>query len=782
MKRNIAQVLTFSLLAASAGLISCVDSDKDYFDADKLKQIYEDTFPVKNVDPDGDWEMTRSVLASVSVNGDAGVDYTIRIFDANPLNSENDAKLLAEGIATNHKAFAVTIDCATELDRVFVARVDGQGHYLVQPVSIENGAAIAHFGDKNGETRAMARAGGASSVPNMEAPYTAAEIKAKKAEATEIEPGWDLGAGSNWGGAYSKNPVFSKSERWFKIPKGEFYGQFSVSGTSGGAKAIKVIVPKDSKWIIRNSIQFDAITEIIVEDDGKIEIDKNATLTLTSSSYLTVLHDGEIKGDGSISITNNSNGLSNYNAGEIECSVLKIEGGGSDRSFVNYGKLELDRYEASTNGTTLINHGKIKAGEINGNNNTNIKNGCYIETGKFQFGSLLMGSSSEAICKELSSIGNNNDIVMEAQSMLVCTGIASLYRNVTGPTRGKALLKISSIAKTSGLNESSSKVSNNIICEITDQSTGGKEPSRWSPFDWLVNKGLQNSATYCNPGKADFLLPEDDDCIKEGYEPDDDEDDVELQYAVYSYAFEDNYPYSGDYDFNDIVLNVTLPAAGDEVDELKYTIDLRAVGAIKQLGAGLRIRGIDCDNVESVSFGAGAAQRANSLSSGIFENVPYETTGGELVIPLFGDAHQVYGYMGSDRTMLNTGGNSIPLKEIYTLEVKIELDDDISVPSATDDLDFFIAYKTTGRKRTEIHLSKFNTATPNGALADGQVLDVIQAVNNTWALCVPDKFAYPTERTVITDAYPGFVDWGQNQDTNTFWYKTPVSDEAVMKY
>lgn len=782
MKRNIAQVLIFSLLAASAGLISCVDNDRNYFDADKLKQIYEETFPVKNVDPDGDWEMSRSIAANVSVNGDTGVDYTIRIFDANPLNAENDAKLLAEGTAANNKVFTVTLDCPTALDRVFVARVDGQGHYLVQPVSIENEAAIAHFGDRNGETRLSARAGESSSIPTMNAPYTTAEIKAKKAEATEIEPGWDLGAGANWGGAYSENPVFSKSERWFKIPRGEFDGQFSVSGTGDGAKAIKVIVPKDSKWIIRNSFQLNAITEIIVEEDGKIEIEKGATLTLTSSCYLTVLHDGEIDGDGSINITNNSAGLSNYNAGEIECSVLKIEGGGSERSFVNYGKLELDRYEASTNGTTLINHGKIKAGEINGNNNTNIKNGCYIETGKFQFGSLLMGSSSQAICKELSNNGNNNDIVMEAQSMLVCTGIASLYRNVIGPTRGKALLKISSIAKTSGLNWSSSKVTNNIICEITDQSTGGSEQDSWSPFDWLVKKGLQNSATYCNPGKADFMLPEDDDCIHEGYESDDDEDDVELQYAVYSYAFEDNYPYSGDYDFNDVVLNVTLPAAGDKVDELIYRIDLRAVGGIKQLGAGLRIRGIDCDNVESVSFKKGADQRAQSLSSGIFENVSYEKTGGELVIPLFGDAHQVYGYTGNDRTMLNTGGNSIPLKEIYTLEVKIELDDDISVPSATEDLDFFIAYKTAGRKRTEIHLKKFNTPTPNGALADNGVLDVIKAVNNTWALCVPDKFAYPTERMVITDAYPEFVNWGQNQETNNFWYKSPVSDEMVMKY
>ena len=156
------------------------------------------------------------------------------------------------------------------------------------------------------------------------------------------------------------------------------------------------------------------------------------------------------------------------------------------------------------------------------------------------------------------------------------------------------MLRIHTIANISGLIESNSKVTNNIICEITDQtSSNEKEQSLWTPFDWLVYKGLQNSATYCNPGKADFLLPADEDgCIKEGYGSDDTPDDVEIRKAVYSYAFEDNYPKAGDYDFNDIVLNVTLPVAGNEVKELKYVVDLQAVGAMHQFGAGLRILGI----------------------------------------------------------------------------------------------------------------------------------------------------------------------------------------------
>lgn len=779
MKQNIVKVFTFSLLASSISFISCVDNEKNLFDADQLKQIYEETFPVKNIDPDGDWTLSRSVTAHILVNGYEGVNYKIRIFDADPLSSESTAKILAEEDATQGTTLTVAFDCAIALNKVFVARVDEHEHYMVQPVTIENGEVTARLGYADVSTRSMSRAV-TTGIPTMKAPYTADFISAKKEDVTPVEAGWDLSAGPGWF-EYAKLPVFKEKIRWFKIPSGIFKAGLKTSGISGGAEAIKIIIPQGSMWMIENSNQFDNITEIIVENGGIIKIAENATLILTQASYITVMPGGSIMGKGTIYMTNSSAGFTNYNAGIIDCDLLKIDGGGSGVDFMNYGILKLNSYRASTAGTTLTNHGTIEAVTIDGNNNTHIKNGCYLKTDKFQFGTLVMGNTSEAICEELGNNGNNNDIVMEAQSMLTCTGKASLYRTVTGPTVGTALLKINEIANTDGLAQSTSKVTNNIICEITDQTYKGEAHYDWSPFAWLVNKGLQQGATHCNPGKADFMLPADGECIKEGYGSDETPDDVEIRNAVYSYAFEDNYPKAGDYDFNDIVLNVTLPAAGNNVKELKYTVALRAVGAVKQLGAGLRIKGINKSNVEEVSFGTGATQRSNSLSSGIFENAAYETNGSELVIPLFGDAHHIYGFTGTRRPMLNTGNMTKPLADVYTLEVTVKLKNAISIPSATNDLDFFIAYPATGQKRTEVHLNRFNSATANGQLADSSALDVIKAVNNTWALCVPDKFAYPTETTVITNAYSKFTNWAQDQSTNTDWYNT-VSSDKVIKY
>lgn len=40
-------------------------------------------------------------------------------------------------------------------------------------------------------------------------------------------------------------------------------------------------------------------------------------------------------------------------------------------------------------------------------------------------------------------------------------------------------------------------------------------------------------------------------------------------------------------------------------------------------------------------------------------------------------------------------------------------------------------------------------------------------------ICVPGEWAWPTERTNISDAYPAFGEWGANYATNKDWYKKP---------
>ena len=116
----------FTPLGAVA-FTSCVDNDKNLFDVEKTKELYQSSFPVQNIDPSMDWKTTQGVNVSVSVNEDMGTNYKVQLFDANPLNKNSNARLLAEGYANQDMKLETTMDCPTALTTVFVARADNKG-------------------------------------------------------------------------------------------------------------------------------------------------------------------------------------------------------------------------------------------------------------------------------------------------------------------------------------------------------------------------------------------------------------------------------------------------------------------------------------------------------------------------------------------------------------------------------------------------------------------------------------------------------------------------------
>ena len=121
--------LPLVILAMSILLQGCKD---DVFNPEKVKAAYQDRFPVKNIDPAMDWKMTQQVRVNVSVSEDTGIDYTIRIYDKNPLISRSSAKLLAEGTANNTTVFTTVMDCPSVLTSAFVCRTDAHSRNIVK--------------------------------------------------------------------------------------------------------------------------------------------------------------------------------------------------------------------------------------------------------------------------------------------------------------------------------------------------------------------------------------------------------------------------------------------------------------------------------------------------------------------------------------------------------------------------------------------------------------------------------------------------------------------------
>ena len=125
-------ILPTALILSCALLSSC---EKNSFDPEKVKATYEDKFPVKDIDPNMNWKMTNMILCAtlypfyeetqVSI-------YSIRIYDADPLEVNSSAKVLAKGTANDKLPFTTQMDCPTALTEVYVCRTDAAKSQFVR--------------------------------------------------------------------------------------------------------------------------------------------------------------------------------------------------------------------------------------------------------------------------------------------------------------------------------------------------------------------------------------------------------------------------------------------------------------------------------------------------------------------------------------------------------------------------------------------------------------------------------------------------------------------------
>ena len=124
----------------------------------------------------------------------------------------------------------------------------------------------------------------------------------------------------------------------------------------------------------------------------------------------------------------------------------------------------------------------------------------------------------------------------------------------------------------------------------------------------------------------------------------------EPQPILFTYCFEEEFYFAGDFDYNDVVLRISQERTGEK--EVRYHVQLAAVGASKQVAAAIRLVGTSFDNVESVktvddkSFNVTAKGDAFPEQMMIVQkqtdNLLRAMTG-DAVINLFVDAHWATG-------------------------------------------------------------------------------------------------------------------------------------------
>lgn len=260
-------------------------------------------------------------------------------------------------------------------------------------------------------------------------------------------------------------------------------------------------------------------------------------------------------------------------------------------------------------------------------------------------------------------------------------------------------------------------------------------------------------------------------------------------YQTFTFLFEEDYPYPGDFDFNDVVLRISLHATNDST--LKMTVTLAAVGATKQIAAAIRLPNIDYTDVKNVTIDEGSRfDEDYSISRYFISNDEIFSRGRDasVVINLFDDAHWsmnakesmgqvVRMYYNTHKYELEDESATVPpVSRTYNIELKSSIN---AYYLSLADIDPFLIAASDGLcVETHTYQYKYTEAIWHYTNGSGGNDDRVP-----WALLIPDAtFHYPLEEIAlgmyrngqITGAYSrynhSFGQWGRNKSNSTDWW------------
>ncbi|MFT6883721.1 MAG: LruC domain-containing protein [Marinoscillum sp.] len=232
-----------------------------------------------------------------------------------------------------------------------------------------------------------------------------------------------------------------------------------------------------------------------------------------------------------------------------------------------------------------------------------------------------------------------------------------------------------------------------------------------------------------------------------------------------TFAFEDMWPYKGDYDFNDLVVShqaTVYTNAYDLVTKVDYLFSVRAIGAA-------------FDNDLCINFSDAQHQLVlNQIApSSIQHEIISLTDKTELRFSHIRDVFGREGFINTDTTKA--------FFEPTTISFSILLDGTLT----SDEFEIDEYLRINQEEGREVHkpgrpytsladLSLFGTANDDTQVDAGKLYK--SQDNMPWVLEIPTEWEYPKEQVKITEGYPKFKDFAQGR-SNSAWY----TDDAGNK-
>ncbi|MEO1050708.1 MAG: LruC domain-containing protein [Bacteroidota bacterium] len=240
-----------------------------------------------------------------------------------------------------------------------------------------------------------------------------------------------------------------------------------------------------------------------------------------------------------------------------------------------------------------------------------------------------------------------------------------------------------------------------------------------------------------------------------------------------SLAFEDLWPFKGDYDFNDLVVNyrfIGIANAQNEFVELEARFRIKAIGASFRNGFGFEM---------PISSGLISSVTGHRLTQGIvtLDGKGLESGQTNPVIIVFDNAFDNIGrsggaFVNTETAFERVEGDEIVINIAFTQPVPSD-----QFGSAPFNPFIFI----DGERNKEVHLADMaptdladttllGTASDDSNIAEGRFYKSENGL--PWAINIIHDFKYPIEKTAVNAGYNRFNDWATSGGVQfPDWYK-----------
>lgn len=716
------------------------------------------------VDPNQDWNMTGTVTATVSVNLGLDQNYTVGIYDANPLFDKGVHFYAKEGIAEGG-SIDMSFEAPSAASTFYVAVFDSKGRYLVQAAPVVDGAMDVTFGTTVSGTRATEAEYVGTYTKTLEDFLTVSD------ELVELAKACYKAAYADWlaNKIVTPTPISVSDFADYTLLTDDLIvnqtsnGNHNLSGkhyrVAAGEEVKEVfhINGEDGKWndaviYVEGTLHLNGNTlngpTLVVGNGGKIVVDGNTNMS--NAGRIVVMKGGSIEGKDGV-VFNINNGGPCYNAGTINFNG-ELNANGS--IFYNCNTVNVDVLR-NTSGGMITNFGHITARTNTGAGDTyncTFVNGCYTHyTENAGIGQLTMLKNSRLDVDGFCEFGQswsgwldatvpenalaynpaNPNILMDKS--VINVGTAYVTNTVfKGPSSADeiAIVKMGKVQAANGT-DLMQRDNCYFDWDITElyKKDGGKnattadqkyqdipaEQKQWNKYGYVVDYYRGHVTKFITEASSPVSIPaavSDDDCTGAGYNPNAvTPAPIEEGPAVWSYAFEDT-PL-GDYDMNDVVIKVRYhyDDATQKIDKRQLDVTLCCTGATLELKVYLD-------------------------KTALF--------GGEEV-------HEVLNCRAPQ--LVNTGAGPDSDPSTYTTTIDTPANFEFGTA------DFWIE----------------SPLVPGG-------VHIAKKGQDPHGIVIPADWAWPTEYTCIKDAYPSFKKFAEDASVKSEWYKeTPAAGKTYKK-